>query len=178
LTRLNPGVNINQLKAGDKLIVPTVIPPRELPPAGRVEINLSEKVIRVIGTDKQLIAMFHCSVAAKRSSMPTGEARVTVIVPDPEYRFDPVKWPEVKENITKVLIIPPGPRNPVGRCWIGLSKAGYGMHGTPNPELIGKTGSHGCIRLTNWDAIRLSKTAKLGTPVKFVGHPTRNVARR
>jgi lipoprotein-anchoring transpeptidase ErfK/SrfK len=85
-------------------------------------------------------------------------------------------WPEVKEKVSGPLFIPPGPRNPVGRCWIGLSLRGVGMHGTPNPELIGKTGSHGCFRLSNWDAIRLSKMVELGTPVKFVDHPDTAVA--
>ena len=64
-------------------------------------------------------------------------------------------------------MIPPGPRNPVGLCWIGLSLDGYGIHGSPSPELIGKTGSHGCFRLTNWDAQRLAKMIPVGTPVVF-----------
>ncbi len=86
---------------------------------------------------------------------------------NPEYTFKPESWPEVK-GIDRCLTIPPGPRNPVGVCWIGLSKRGYGIHGTPQPELIGKTGSHGCFRLTNWDILRLADLVRVGTEVRFV----------
>ncbi len=171
LSTLNPGRNINGLSAGDKVIVPIVAESTASPQAERVEINLSEKVVRVIDSEGRLAALFHCSVAADKAKMPSGQARVVVIAPNPDYKFDPKKWPEVREHISAPLIIPPGPRNPVGRCWIGLSLPGYGMHGTPNPELIGKTGSHGCFRLANWDAVRLSRMVKVGTPVKFVNNP-------
>jgi lipoprotein-anchoring transpeptidase ErfK/SrfK len=77
-------------------------------------------------------------------------------------------WPEVK-GIDRKLLIPPGPRNPVGLCWIGLGRPGVGIHGSPAPEMIGKTGSHGCFRLTNWDALRLARMIRVGTHVRFVG---------
>ena len=62
-----------------------------------------------------------------------------------------------------------GPNNPVGVVWIGLSQEGYGIHGTPEPDKVGKTQSHGCIRLTNWDALALARLVKKGTPVQFAG---------
>lgn len=173
LHTLNPGKDINAMKPGDRLIVPRVRVPDELPRGDVIEINLADKVIRVIDNDDRLVALFHCSVAASKSDLPKGKARVAVIVDNPEYTFNPKKWPEVEEPIDRVLQIPPGPRNPVGRVWIGLSLSGYGIHGTPNPELIGKTGSHGCIRLANWDAIRLSKMIRIGTPVRFTNRPGR-----
>lgn len=171
LGTLNPGKDIKRMKPGDKVAVPIVHHPVEAPKAARVEINLTERIIRVIDKEKRLIGLFHCSVAARKEKMPRGTAKVAVISHDPVYRFDPEKWPEVKERVERPLMIPPGPRNPVGRVWIGLSREGYGMHGTPNPELIGKTGSHGCIRLANWDALRLAKMVEVGTPVDFVDHP-------
>lgn len=167
LQTLNPGVAINSLKPGAKVIVPIVETGTSAVVARRVEVNLTEKVIRVIDGKDQLAGLFYCSVARDKAKLPQGEARVVVIAQNPDYSFKPEMWPEVKEKITSVLRIPPGPRNPVGRCWIGLSLPGYGMHGTPNPELIGKTGSHGCFRLTNWDAIRLSRMVRVGTPVRF-----------
>jgi len=171
LATLNPGKKLNQLKPGDKVVVPIVPEPVEYPRAARIEINLSEKVIRVINYQKKLVALFHCSIAARKSKLPKSDARITVVAMNPNYTFDPEKWPEVKEKITRKLNIPPGPRNPVGRCWIGLSLPGYGIHGTPRPEEIGKTGSHGCFRLTNWDAVRLGKMVRVGVPVHFVGRP-------
>lgn len=178
LATLNPGVNINQLKAGGRIVVPAVTDYVDGFSAQRIEINLSEKVIRVIDGRNRLVALFHCSVAANKAKMPAGQARVTSVVPDPNYTFNPRMWPEVKENIPGPLNIPPGPRNPVGRIWIGLSKPGYGIHGTPNPELIGKTGSHGCFRMANWDAVRLGRMVSVGTEVRFVDHPNTELANR
>ncbi|HOA74862.1 MAG TPA: L,D-transpeptidase family protein [Phycisphaerae bacterium] len=178
LNTLNPGVNINALRPGQKVIVPIIPEPADLPSVDRLEINLTEKIIRAIDSQDRLVALFHCSIAADKSKLPKGSARVEVIVRNPDYSFDPAKWPEVKEKITTKLRIPPGPRNPVGRCWIGLSLPGYGIHGTPNPELIGKTGSHGCFRLTNWDALRLGRIVRPGTPVRFTTGPSPHLANR
>ena len=160
-------MNLNGLRTDGKVIVPIIPDPADTPVADHLEVNLTEKVIRVIDDKDRLVAMFHCSVAAHKEKLPRGNAHVEVIVPDPDYSFNPANWPEVKEPIKSTLRIPPGPRNPVGRCWIGLSLPGYGMHGTPNPEMIGKTGSHGCFRLSNWDAVRLGKMVRPGTPVRF-----------
>ena len=168
LRRLNPGLTLNDLKVGERFIAPNVTHPVRALRASAIEINLSEKVIRVINHDRQLLALFHCSIAASRAKRPTGQAHITRIVPNPEYTFRPEMWPEVTEKIDRALRIPPGPRNPVGRCWIALSLPGYGIHGTPNPELIGKTGSHGCFRMTNWDALQLGKMVRNGTRVRFV----------
>ncbi len=168
LRRLNPGLTINELAVGTVFIAPVVTVPARSGPAPVIEINLSEKTIRAIALDRRLIGLFHCSIATSRAKRPTGQARITRIVPNPEYTFRPKMWPEVTEKIGRALRIPPGPRNPVGRCWIALSLPGYGIHGTPNPELIGKTGSHGCFRMTNWDALRLSKMVRIGTNVRFV----------
>lgn len=168
LNTLNPGVNINGLKAGQKVVVPVVETAPVPPGVGRLEVDLEEKIIRVIDRQSRLVAVFHCSIPASKAKLPSGRAEVTGIALNPEYTFDPEMWPEVKERVGQKLSIPPGPRNPVGRCWISVSRAGVGMHGTPNPELIGKTGSHGCFRLTNWDALRLSRMVAVGTPVHFV----------
>jgi len=172
LQTLNPGKNLNALKVGDRFVGPAVADPASVPVARYLEVNLSDKIIRVIDRDKQLVALFHCSVAASKAKLPSGDASVELIAPNPDYTFDPKMWPEVTEKVNRKLTIPPGPRNPVGRCWIQLSLPGYGMHGTPKPEMIGKTGSHGCFRLTNWDALRLAKMLSAGTPVKFVDTPS------
>ena len=165
LRQLNPGVDFSRLHTGLSLTVPD-IRPASLPQGRRIVVDLSAKLIRVLDASGQTLGLFHCSVAANKANLPSGRASVAVISRNPTYVFDPKMWPEAK-NDRKKLLIPPGPRNPVGLCWIGLSLPGYGIHGTPAPELIGKTGSHGCIRLTNWDALRLGDMVRVGTPVAF-----------
>lgn len=164
---LNPGVAIDKIAAGATVKLPNVEPlPASSKPA-KLEVDLGSKVVRARDAADRTVMLFHCSIAADDENLPSGKARVAVIVFDPTYSFKPEKWPEVK-NVFEPLLIPPGPRNPVGLCWIGLSKPGYGIHGTPQPEMIGKTGSHGCIRLANWDALRLGKAVTVETPVEFI----------
>ena len=176
LATLNPGRNIANMKPGDRVVVPSVSEREDWPRASAVEINLSSKVVRLIDNERRLIALFHCSVAANESNLPSRDTRVSTIVENPWYTFDPAMYPEVDEGITGKLSIPPGPRSPVGRYWIGLELRGYGIHGTPQPEMIGRTGSRGCFRLTNWDARRVSKMVRVGTPVRFVRRPEPGLA--
>jgi len=168
VARLNAGRDIENLSAGDTVILPTVEPAAPLRGIHSLEVDLTEKYIRALDKQGDPVGLLHCSIAKMAEKRPHGTAKITTVAFDPPYRFDPKMWPEVK-TVKKVLIIPPGPRNPVGVCWIDLSLPGYGIHGTPNPELIGKTGSHGCIRLANWDARRLGKAVRGGMTVKFVG---------
>ena len=102
-----------------------------------------------------MLAHFPCSIAAKVEKRPVGELHVAVVAaPNPNYTFDPAIFTDSPEAqaIGHKLVLPPGPKNQVGVEWIGLDKPGYGMHGTPNPEQIGRSESHGCFRLANWDA--------------------------
>ncbi|MCC7519727.1 MAG: L,D-transpeptidase family protein [Verrucomicrobiae bacterium] len=151
---------------GDVLQAPALVPTK-LPKADRLEISLSDKTVTAFDTTGKLLAAFPCSIAAKKEKRPVGALLVKVIAPNPDYCFDPALFPEVPEAtaIKSKLMIPPGPNNPVGEMWIGLDRPGYGLHGTPWPEEIGKTSSHGCFRLTNWDARRLAALVKIGTPV-------------
>ena len=93
---------------------------------------------------------------------------VDVVVQMPNYTYNPKINFQQGEN-TEVLTIPPGPNGPVGSVWIDLTEPTFGIHGTPEPSKIDKTGSHGCIRLTNWDAEELSQMVKPGVTVQFVG---------
>ena len=114
-----------------------------------------------------VIAHFPVSIGHIAEKRPNGELHVTVIIPDPDYTFDPDNFPESAEarEVGRKLILPPGPNNPVGVAWVGLDRPGYGIHGTPQPEKVGRTESHGCFRLTNWDARILSDMAWVGRPV-------------
>ena len=108
--------------------------------------------------------------AASRRTSKSGRSanlHVVVVIPNPNYTVDPELFPESPElqSLGHKLILPPGPNNPVGVAWIGLDKTGYGIHGTPAPEQIGRTESHGCFRLANWDAEYLMELAWVGMPV-------------
>lgn len=168
VTRLNPGRNLEHLRPGDHVNMPTVLPAAKPARPAALEVDLGAKVVRAQDAAGRTLALFPCSIAKSAAKLPHGPARVTSVAFDPVYTFNPAMWPEV-HSVKRTLKIPPGPRSPVGLCWIDLSLPGYGIHGTPNPELIGKTGSHGCIRLTNWDAVRLGRMVRIGTPVRFVG---------
>ncbi len=170
LKRLNPAVDFAGLQPGAGVVLPNVLETQQFPrqpKVGALVIDLDEKTIDALGDDGMPIALFHCSIAKDVAKRPAGQAVVVNVAFDPNYLWDPVMWPEVS-GINKKLFIPPGPRNPVGMAWVGLSLPGYGIHGTPHPENIGKTGSHGCFRLTNWDAIRLAKIVRVGSQVRFV----------
>lgn len=168
LEMLNPGVSLDTLKTGHTVVIPNAPPMRPWTGVARLEVDLDGRQIWLLEASGKPVGLLHCSIAKFAEKRPRGDASVTVIAFDPSYTFKPEMWPEVK-NVKATLHIPPGPRNPVGLCWVGLSLPGYGIHGTPNPEQIGKTGSHGCIRLTNWDAVRLGKSLEVGTPVTFRG---------
>ncbi|TAN37184.1 MAG: murein L,D-transpeptidase [Verrucomicrobia bacterium] len=165
---LNPQVNTwPDPPAGTTLTIPDVDKNEKLPRAARIRISIGGKLIRVFDGADKLVAQFPCSIARDPQKREPCEISVAVVAPNPNYTFDPALFSEDPESasIPTKLIIPPGPRNPVGVAWVGLSKSGYGMHGTPKPEDIGKTESHGCFRLSNWNALKLLHMVEIGTPV-------------
>ena len=168
IRRLNPNVNWTNVFAGTVLQVPDFA--ADDPPPGKaafVKISLSEKILEAFDEQTNLLAHFPCSIAQRVEKRPVGELHVAIIAPKPNYTFDPALFPESTEarQIKTKLLLPPGPNNPVGTVWIGLDRPGYGMHGTPNPEQVGRTESHGCFRLANWNAERLLKLVWIGMPV-------------
>ncbi len=167
IKQLNPNVNWTNIAAGTALQIPDVTYPAPTDKAAFVEIHLAEKFLAAFDAQSNLLAHFPCSIAAKVEKRPVGELHVVVNARNPNYTFDPDVFPESPEAqaIGRKIIIPPGPNNPVGVAWIGLDKPGYGIHGTPGPEQVGRTESHGCFRLANWDAEYLSKLAWVGMPV-------------
>jgi lipoprotein-anchoring transpeptidase ErfK/SrfK len=113
-----------------------------------------------------VIAEYPVTSGSQHDPLPIGNWRVTVISLHPVFHYNPdLFWnaPEADEKAK----IQPGPNNPVGVVWIGISKEHYGIHGTPEPSLVGHAESHGCVRLTNWDAAELAKIVTVGTPVVF-----------
>jgi lipoprotein-anchoring transpeptidase ErfK/SrfK len=131
-------------------------------------IRLADRVLEAFDPQTNLLAHFPCSIAQSFDKRPVGELHVQSIAPNPNYTFDPNGFPESAEarELRTKLLLPPGPNNPVGVAWIGLDKPGYGIHGTPNPEQVGRTESHGCFRLANWNAEYLVRMATVGMTVR------------
>ncbi len=170
IQKLNLAVNWTNVPAGTILKIPDASYPELDGKAAFVVIHLSEKYLEAFDAETNLMAHFPCSIAAKVEKRPVGELHVIVIAPNPNYTVNPELFPESAElqALGHKLILPPGPNNPVGVAWIGLDRPGYGMHGTPVPEQVGRTESHGCFRLANWDAEYLLKLSWIGMPVNVV----------
>jgi lipoprotein-anchoring transpeptidase ErfK/SrfK len=134
----------------------------------RIEADKALRQVRAYDVNDRLIAAYPATIGSEENPSPSGTHIVEGIAPMPEYTYNPkVNFQQGKN--TEVLTIPPGPNGPVGSMWIDLSEPTFGIHGTPEPSLIDKTGSHGCVRLTNWDANELAKMVKPGVPVDFIG---------
>lgn len=163
LKQLNPKATFN--KAGQKVLVPNVR--NNLPE----NINLiiahkGAKQLYLFNDKNQMVGSFPATIGSSDTPSPSGTYKVTGVALNPWYSYSPSNFVQGKN--LKPLSLPPGPNAPVGNIWIGLSKKSFGIHGTPNPSTISKTASHGCIRLTNWDANDLGRKVKSGVVVKFV----------
>ncbi len=167
LRRLNPAIDWDTVAEGTVIKVPGVERAGIAGAPVRIVIRLEAHELEAFDGKGRVVAHFPVSIARSVEKRPVGELRVVVVIPNPNYTFDPAVFPESAEGKTlgRKLIIPPGPNNPVGRAWIGLNRPGYGIHGTPEPENVGRTESHGCFRLANWDAITLLKLVSVGMTV-------------
>ena len=164
LRELNPRANF--FRAGTVLTVPHV----GAPVTEKVHYIVADKglkQLRAYDRNGELTAAYPATIGSASTPSPSGTVEVARVALDPEYTYNP-KINFTQGNNTQILRIPPGPNGPVGSVWIALSKKTYGIHGTPDPERIGKTNSHGCIRLTNWDARELAKLVAKGVTVEFV----------
>jgi len=178
LEALNPGKKFDE--AGQTIAVVNTLPketsaqPKQARPAvARVEVDKTAQTVKVLGNSGELIAFFPASVGSDEKPTPSGVLKVTSIDARPNYRYNPdYKFKGVKSK--EAFTIKPGPNNPAGSHWIGLSSEGYGIHGTPHPSKVSKSESHGCVRLTNWDVDRLAKLLKKGTEVAFIEREAAN----
>ena len=172
IQKLNPGVTIG---AGQSIKVPGVQPfdPATRPPpndqkAGDVSIVVSrdESALRAMRADGTLVRFAPVTTGSEHDPLPPGDWKVTGIQWMPPFHYNPKLFWDAKSTDTTALIIP-GPNNPVGVVWIDLNLNHSGLHGTPEPGTVGVSQSHGCVRLTNWDAARVAALVKPGTPVEF-----------
>jgi len=164
LQKLNPQRRFQ--KAGEELTVPNVRNPIT-GMAARVIVSKHDSIVQVFDKDGKLLAQYPCTTGSEHDPLPIGEWKVTGVDKNPKFHYNPKLFWDAKAKDGPATIAA-GPRNPVGLVWIDLSKEHYGIHGTPAPGSIGHTESHGCIRLTNWDALELAAMVTAGTPVSLV----------
>ncbi|WP_179998508.1 L,D-transpeptidase family protein [Acinetobacter sp. YH12239] len=163
LKKLNPKATFK--KAGEKLIVTNIR--NELPENIHLIVaHKGAKQLYLFNQQNQMVGSFPATIGSADTPSPTGTYKITGVAKNPWYSYSPSNFVQGKN--LKPLSLPPGPNGPVGNIWIGLSKKSFGIHGTPNPSSISKTASHGCIRLTNWDANDLGNKVRSGVTVKFL----------
>lgn len=165
LQRLNPGKSL--ARAGERIMVPHVSGKQPLAPAARVVVRDSTKTLQLYDAGGQLLAQYPVSTGSSRDPLPIGNWKINGVHANPVYNYNPKLFWDAKPGDSKTQI-KPGPNNPVGVMWIDLSKPHYGIHGTPVPGHVGKTESHGCIRLTNWSAAEVGAAVGEGTDVELV----------
>jgi lipoprotein-anchoring transpeptidase ErfK/SrfK len=174
VSALNPGKPLD--KAGTTVVVAAVDPmsldkpkgkdlPQE-PKVERIEVDKTSRDVRALGADGKLIAYYPASIGSTEKPAPSGETKVKGVAFDPSYTYNP-KYAFKGVKAQHKFTIQSGPNNPVGVVWIDLAIPSYGIHGTPEPEKVGKTESHGCIRLTNWNARDLATRVARGAKVIF-----------
>lgn len=159
LKQLNPGKNFAQ--AGETLLVPSVEASQPMPAISKVVVDKSDHTVSLQGADGKVVAQFPASTGSKHDPLPIGEWKIKGVAKHPKFHYNPKLFWDADSTDTKATLAA-GPNNPVGIVWVDLSKPHYGIHGTPEPAKIGKTESHGCIRMTNWSALTVSKAVKPG----------------
>jgi lipoprotein-anchoring transpeptidase ErfK/SrfK len=166
MSALNPRENFETV--GHTIVVANISMQPLAEKVARIEIDKSRQDLKAFDHDGKLLAYYPATVGSEEKPAPSGTLNVTVVQRNPTYHYNPAyAFKGVRTD--KPFTIKPGPNNPVGVVWIGLTGEGYGIHGTPEPSKVGKTQSHGCVRLTNWDALQLASAVSKGARVAFFG---------
>ena len=152
-------------EAGSEILVPDVASAPSPSKAASLAIAKDARVLRVLDRDGRVLAQFPVSLGSKRDELPAGKLKVVSELKDPVFHYDPQLIRDSKPAHVKAKIAP-GPNNPIGVVWLGLSKPHYGIHGTPTPANVGRTETSGCVHLTNWDALRLASLVSPGVVVE------------
>lgn len=161
LASLNKG---RELRAGEMIVVTDVGRAATLPPATALRIDKSDSMLYVVGEGGQLMAAFPVSLGNPQDPLPLGTLKLVNEVKMPDFMYDPELLRNAKTD--EKVKLPPGPNSPVGVRWLGLSKEHAGIHGTSEPSQMARVETNGCVRLTNWDVVRLSNITKPGVPVE------------
>ncbi len=168
LKQLNPKVDLTKVAAGTSITVPNVADSSAAPGGTIAKLIISKTGFwtHAVDASGRVLLHFPSTLGAGYDPSPTGDFHITGIAHNPAFHYDPKLFAEVPDS-RPTARLPSGPNSPVGVVWMGLSKPHYGIHGTESPETIGYASSHGCVRLTNWDALKLSRLVKPGIPVVF-----------
>ena len=161
LQRLNPGKDLAAV--GTRIVVPGVAGGAPLPAIARVVVDKSDSVVQLVSADDKVVAQYPASTGSTHDPLPIGEWTIKGVALDPTFHYNPELFWDADSAHAKATL-QPGPNNPVGVAWVDLSKEHYGIHGTPVPANVGKTDSHGCIRLSNWNVMSLAAAVKPGVP--------------
>lgn len=164
LALLNPGRNITQ--PGEQILVPNLPTDFHPPMAAAVVVSKSNRAVTAFNADGTIIAQYPATMGSEHDPLPIGMWQIARVQHNPWFYYNPKLFWNANPDDARAKI-PPGPNNPVGVVWMGLTKPHYGIHGTPAPNKIGHAQSHGCIRLTNWDALELAGMVHKGTPVNL-----------
>jgi len=159
LQAINPG---KTFAAGEEIVVPNVPGDATLAKADKVVVDQSDATVSLVDATGKIYAQFPATMGSEHDPLPLGEWKIQGVARNPPFHYNPELFWDADSKQDKATLAP-GPNNPVGVVWIDLSKAHYGIHGTPVPSTVGKTASHGCIRLTNWDAQSMSQAVAPGT---------------
>jgi lipoprotein-anchoring transpeptidase ErfK/SrfK len=162
LRSLNPGKALE--RAGSQIVVPNVAAVHALPKAAKILVSSIDGTLTLLDGTGTPFAQFPASTGSTHDPLPVGRWQVLGVVSRPVYQYNPHLFWDAKAGDARASL-PAGPNNPVGLVWIQLSKEHYGIHGTPEPGNIGKTQSHGCIRLTNWDVLAVGQAVGRGVTV-------------
>ena len=167
LKKLNPNA---KLTPGEAITVPNtqIVSTFESKPIPNIVVTVSKSNSTLTVTDQSGATLMHAPVTSgsDHDPLPIGSWTVTAVVRNPTFNYNPDLFWDAEPSHAKAKV-PPGPNGPVGVVWIDISKPHYGIHGTPEPGTVGHTSSHGCVRLTNWDALRLAAMVGKGTKVEF-----------
>jgi lipoprotein-anchoring transpeptidase ErfK/SrfK len=168
LRQLNPRVDLNTLRAGQTLNIPSVRGDSVQPQGkvARIEVSGRGSFVHALDSGGRILYHFPSTLGASYDPSPQGDYKINHVARDPSWHFQPDILANVPDDKPDAMI-PPGPNNAVGVVWIDLTAPHYGIHGTRAPETIGYASSAGCVRLTNWDATFLARQVSQGTPVKF-----------
>jgi lipoprotein-anchoring transpeptidase ErfK/SrfK len=162
IEKLNRGKTL--ARAGEEIMVPNVTGTPALPPAARIVVSRDAHILMLEDAGGQVLAQYPSSTGSEHDPLPIGNWKINGVARNPTYHYNPKLFWDAKPGDAKTTV-PAGPNNPVGVVWIDLSIPHYGIHGTPVPGTVGKTESHGCIRLTNWSAAEVAGLVKAGTEV-------------